>query len=350
MFRDHVVQVGNDFVNFEYHIAYSTSYCVPVLYFRACYNDGKFVRLDKTLDSNEVTQAEHPVLGTPFFFIHPCETKSMLKVLDTKENVLIFSWLSWISKPLSFRVDYENYKELREVAVSVVIPCFNCEHFLEDLVSSIASQTWPGDRKEIQLVFFDDHSADGTFAKLSELCDAKLQDFVVTLLRNQEKVNRGSGYARNRCIERSVGKFLAFLDSDDVMHKDRLFKQYVAAKEHPNAIVSCKMNCFPRKMPFYEWINTLTKQEDLIAFRFREITTPLPTWFFSRKVWDSIGYMEEQKDYPEDLQFFLTHLQQNGSLFKIDQVLLDYRIHENQGRHFRSSHFILKSFSIKKNA
>lgn len=103
-------------VRYEFHVVYSSSYQVPVLYFRACYTDGKPLTLEEIWGSvNEcyrdhllqgawetITQQEHPLLGQPFFVLHPCRTaKFMTAVLPKAQQTkcpvnYITTWLSMV--------------------------------------------------------------------------------------------------------------------------------------------------------------------------------------------------------------------------------------------------------------
>jgi len=98
---------------YDYHIVYSTSYQVPVLYFNAYHQDGSLLDWEEIWNDlpenfqneekrwNLITQNDHPVLGIPFYFIHPCETAKLVEVLQSTEttnnrNVLL-SWLSVVA-------------------------------------------------------------------------------------------------------------------------------------------------------------------------------------------------------------------------------------------------------------
>ncbi|XP_058446235.1 ubiquitin-like-conjugating enzyme ATG10 [Malaya genurostris] len=95
-----------DFYNFEYHIIYSTSYQVPVLYFNVHKSNGTLLKLEEawagfrqlSSESSEqlhqiLTQMEHPVLFKPFLALHPCQTSNVLCNLR-KSNNLIVSFIS----------------------------------------------------------------------------------------------------------------------------------------------------------------------------------------------------------------------------------------------------------------
>ncbi|KAI9258331.1 autophagocytosis associated protein [Helicostylum pulchrum] len=91
-------------IQLEYHIVYSTSYQVPVLYFKACYQDATPLSLQeifqKTIpsiyhDQVIITQTEHPLTGTPFWFIHPCDTQKLMGIVQFEYLDYIKTWLSF---------------------------------------------------------------------------------------------------------------------------------------------------------------------------------------------------------------------------------------------------------------
>ncbi|XP_062924621.1 ubiquitin-like-conjugating enzyme ATG10 isoform X1 [Mobula hypostoma] len=104
----------SEVVRHEYHVVYSSSYQAPVLYFRACYSDGRPLTLKEIWESvhdcyqeslsqgpwETITQQEHHLLGQPFFVLHPCRTSElmtpiMIDATQEQRNVnYITSWLS----------------------------------------------------------------------------------------------------------------------------------------------------------------------------------------------------------------------------------------------------------------
>ena len=275
-----------------------------------------------------ITQGELPESGRPGFFVHPCRTAEMMKNIDSSVSNYLLGWISWVSSPLlNISFPRVNYALVRRVLVSIIVPVFNGAQFLPELVDSISAQISPK-KEEIEVIFCNDCSTDDSSAILRLLAAEKLADFNVVILENEK--NSGSGFSRNRCIERARGEYLCFLDSDDVMHPMRIEMQMKIAQSS-DCLIGCLMNCFPNRKPFYEWINSLVLAPDLLAYRFREITVPLPTWFIRRSVFCKCGmFLEAQKYEPEDLDWFLRFLQNGGTLFKVSEPLLKYRIHENQ--------------------
>ncbi|XP_027401489.1 ubiquitin-like-conjugating enzyme ATG10 isoform X3 [Bos indicus x Bos taurus] len=103
-------------IKYEYHVLYSCSYQVPVLYFRASFLDGRPLALKDIWEGvhecykmrllqgpwDTITQQEHPILGQPFFVLHPCKTSEfMTPVLKNSQKInrnvnYITSWLSMV--------------------------------------------------------------------------------------------------------------------------------------------------------------------------------------------------------------------------------------------------------------
>ncbi len=99
--------------------------------------------------------------------------------------------------------------------VSVVVPVYNGEKYIEDCLRSILEQDYPS----LELIVVDDGSSDGTEARVRGLGDARVQF--------HRQANSGSAVARNRGVELAQGEFIAFNDSDDLWAPHRL-KQQVA--------------------------------------------------------------------------------------------------------------------------
>jgi glycosyltransferase involved in cell wall biosynthesis len=97
--------------------------------------------------------------------------------------------------------------------ISVVIPLYNAEKYLDQAISSIISQKM----KPFEIIVVDDGSSDGSL-KVAEQYGDKIK--LVKLLKNT-----GCGAARNRGIEIATGEYLAFIDADDLWCEGRLEKQ-----------------------------------------------------------------------------------------------------------------------------
>lgn len=97
--------------------------------------------------------------------------------------------------------------------VSIVMPCYNQEQYVEAAVDSVLRQTI----SDWELIVVDDGSTDGSLAALARCADPRIQ---VILQLNQERAR-----ARNRALREARGEFVAFLDADDLWAPDYLEKQ-----------------------------------------------------------------------------------------------------------------------------
>jgi teichuronic acid biosynthesis glycosyltransferase TuaG len=100
--------------------------------------------------------------------------------------------------------------------VSVITPSYNSEEFISATIESILAQSYP----YLELIIIDDASSDNTRMILNSYKDADSRIILIFL-----DVNGGSGIARNKGIEVAKGKYLAFVDSDDLWHVDKLKSQ-----------------------------------------------------------------------------------------------------------------------------
>lgn len=113
--------------------------------------------------------------------------------------------------------------------VSVIMPTYNCEKFIEQAVRSVINQTitdW-----EIQIA--DDCSTDHTYEVLKPYLEKDSRIHYFCLERNQ-----GPAAARTEAIRRAQGKYIAFLDSDDLWKRDKLEKQ-IRFMEETGTVFSC---------------------------------------------------------------------------------------------------------------
>ena len=108
--------------------------------------------------------------------------------------------------------------------ISVIIPVYNCEKYIEACVNSLKSQTMPAD--DFQIVFVNDGSSDNG----GEICEnyARKDKNIVYF----SKANGGVSSARNKGIELAEGKYIMVLDADDTLGSDSLAALYDFFEDH----------------------------------------------------------------------------------------------------------------------
>lgn len=105
--------------------------------------------------------------------------------------------------------------------VSVIMPSFNAEKYIEEAIDSILHQTY----NNLELIIVEDKSTDETLNVIK-----KYKDNRIKLLCN--KCNMGIADSTNRGIRESKGKYIALLDDDDIAEKDRLCLQVDFLEQH----------------------------------------------------------------------------------------------------------------------
>lgn len=194
--------------------------------------------------------------------------------------------------------------------VSVIIPTYNREKTVLAAVNSVLNQTY----RDLELIVVDDGSIDGTKAVLSHINDPRFHYLY------QE--NAGACVARNHGIEIAKGDYIAFHDSDDIWHADKLQKQMEVFEKYGADIVFCKLN--------YTNSNGVTVlQPDYIKEGF---LTPLINLFGigtqtivgKSSIFKSLLFDEE---LPRFQEFELLYrASKNYSLYCLDEGLVDYSI------------------------
>ena len=114
---------------------------------------------------------------------------------------------------------------MKKPKVSIIMPVYNSEKFLEDSIKSILNQNL----KEFEFIIVDDKSTDNSIKIINKY---KKEDKRIILMKN--KKNLGQAYSRNKGLKKARGKYVAILDSDDLATKKRLEIQfnYLEKKSH----------------------------------------------------------------------------------------------------------------------
>lgn len=105
--------------------------------------------------------------------------------------------------------------------VSVIIPVFNTEKYIEECLMSVLSQTL----KDIEVICINDGSTDHS---LEILKDFRERDDRVTVL---DQLNEGQSSARNKALSLATGKYIYFMDSDDLITSQMLEELYTMSEE-----------------------------------------------------------------------------------------------------------------------
>ena len=105
--------------------------------------------------------------------------------------------------------------------VSIITPAFNSEKFIAETIQSVLAQTY----QNWELLIVDDCSTDKTAEIISRFQDSRIKYFY-------NSTNKGSAVSRNIALQKASGRWIAFLDSDDLWHPEKLEKQIEFMKKN----------------------------------------------------------------------------------------------------------------------
>ncbi len=203
--------------------------------------------------------------------------------------------------------------------ISVILPVYNGEDFLERCIDSILNQTEPN----LELILVDDGSTDASWA----ICDRYAREDA--RVRVLHKPNGGLSHSRNAGIALARGQYLAFVDADDWLEPEMYQRMLRAREEESCDAVACgfrrvyRDRCEPET---FEKEATLRHDgirglaEDLMKAR---VFGSVWRWLYAREAVMRCRYDEEVR-YGEDLLYNLEFLKHADCIRLIPDVLYNY--------------------------
>lgn len=114
------------------------------------------------------------------------------------------------------KISGDKIQNIMENLVSIIMPTFKCGRFIEESIKSVQAQTY----QNWELIVVDDCSGDETVDKVLEV---KKTDERISIYQNSS--NSGAAVSRNTALRKAKGRWIAFLDSDDLWEPTKLEKQ-----------------------------------------------------------------------------------------------------------------------------
>ena len=135
-------------------------------------------------------------------------------------------------------------KTMDRPLVSVIMPCYNSRSTIKDSISSILFQSY----SNIELIVVDDGSTDNSVEEIEKLKDSRIKIL-------QQK-NCGGGAARNLGLKRANGKYIQFVDADDLLSSHKIELQVDLLEQNPGKVSVCNT------VFFYDGENPYVKKPD----------------------------------------------------------------------------------------
>lgn len=202
--------------------------------------------------------------------------------------------------------------------ISIIIPTYNSARYLTGAIESALLQDYP--KKE--LIIIDDGSTDNTREIVKEFLNRPNVYYI-----HQE--NSGTGRARNAGIKKSTGKFIAFLDADDIWpDEEKIKKQANYLKTHPDiGLVGNNYIIIDEKEKELGRIRFKLSDKDIRNIILQSNHLNISSVMVRKKVLLAAGLFREEKKYSgaADYDFFL-RVGKISKFGNIDEFLTKYRI------------------------
>ncbi len=202
--------------------------------------------------------------------------------------------------------------------VSIIIPAYNAEKYIEKCLDSLLSQTL----KEIEIIVINDGSKDNTESIIKSYSDKRIKYY--------KNTNHGIGYTRNFGIDKATGKYIMFLDSDDYVEKNICEELYNKAEKDNLDLVICDFykeydNGNKETIKTSSFKNsTLKDNPDIIT----EFLSPWGKLYKRELIKDNNIRFVENLKY-EDAPFVIEALDRANLIGKVDKCLVHYIVHGN---------------------
>lgn len=211
--------------------------------------------------------------------------------------------------------------------VSIIMPAFNAERYIGASIDSVLDQTF----KEWELIIIDDGSTD------------KTKDVIATFQKDERIIyiyqeNGRQGKARNNGLRMARGEFIAFLDSDDLWHPEKLQKQLKVISETGVSMVISQAQVFEEvngKNKLGNKIGILLGKRDstvIMCHLCWSNMIPILTVLVKKSSLEAVGGFSEKSEIQnaEDYHLWLKLANSGVGFFGVDEILALYRVHANQ--------------------
>ena len=196
--------------------------------------------------------------------------------------------------------------------ISCIVPVFNGENYLAEALESILAQTY----RPIEVIVVDDGSTDGTAGLAARYGDR---------IRYVRQNNGGAPTARNLGLSVAVGEFVAFLDSDDLWHPEKLQRQMACFEARADLDL-----CVTHLQRF--WVPQLEAEQK--RFQHHRYSEVLPgyvtqTLLARRTLFDSVGCFDTSRRVGDPMDWFLRAGEKGAVMELLPDLLVYQRMHEN---------------------
>jgi len=219
--------------------------------------------------------------------------------------------------------------------VSILIPCYNAEKYLEETLNSALSQTW----QNIEIIVVDDGSIDNSLSIAKRFASNKVK------VISQE--NRGASAARNRALKEAQGDFIQYLDADDLLNPIKIEDQLLLLENSCYDFLalcstthfwdgeSPEYGIYESGLPFtldsdnpLHWLLILLGGDEAKNVKHGGMI-PMHSWLIHRNIADIAGCWDEKLSLDDDGEYFTRVVLASKGIRRASSALTYYRKYRN---------------------
>lgn len=204
---------------------------------------------------------------------------------------------------------------MNEELVSIIMPTYNCAKFIGETIKSVIAQTY----SNFEIIIVDDCSKDNTKDVVNSFDDERIK------YHRLEK-NSGAAVARTTAMNMAKGKYMAFLDSDDLWMENKLERQLKFMKDN-NYNITC--TAYEQVNEDGESLNKVIKTKKKVDYNRILLDCPVGNSTVMYNV-EALGKFEVPNIRKRnDDALWLQMLKKEKYIYGMDEVLAKYRIRSN---------------------
>ena len=232
-------------------------------------------------------------------------------------------------------------KTVKKPLISVIINCRNGSKFLKECIKSVLIQSY----RNWEIIFFDNSSTDNSLEIIQNFKDKRIKIFL-----NKKKTFLNLYDARNVAIKKSHGKFITFIDVDDLWKKNKLIEQVKLLSQNPsNKIIYSNFHTLENKSKkLFPGHQKLLPSGFITQELLNNYCVGLPTLLISKKIFSKYRFNKKYNIIGDfDL---IIRLSKKYEIIAIQKSLAIYRLHSNNFSLKNIDRYIEElSFWLKKN-
>ncbi len=224
--------------------------------------------------------------------------------------------------------------------ISVVIPTYNRAHMIKKAIKSVQDESYPVD----EIIVVDDASSDDTAHAVEAVSDERIRYYRLDQ-------NKGAGGARNYGVSRCQYDMIAFLDSDDTWHPDKIEKQ--VALKNDNTDLRLIYSAYERIYDSYKEIhpdmsNNNKLDGDILSQILFENTVGTPTILMEKSLFEEVDGFDETLRSLEDWDMVIRAAKKTNFGFVpevlVDALYLNDGVTSNMDEYFKARCLMMQKY------